>query len=38
MGDKIKIKILPGDVLDRLKDLPNESVHCVVTSPPLITD
>lgn len=34
MGDKIKIKILPGDVLDRLKDLPNESVHCVVTSPP----
>jgi len=26
--------ILTGDVLDRLKELPDESVHCVVTSPP----
>ena len=34
MGDKIEIKILPGDVLNRLKDLDDESVHCVVTSPP----
>ena len=34
MSNKIEIKILPGDVLDRLKDLDDESVHCVVTSPP----
>ena len=27
-------KILVGDCLDRLKELPDESVHCVVTSPP----
>ena len=27
-------KILQGHVLDRLKDLNNESVQCVVTSPP----
>lgn len=27
-------KILVGDVRDRLKELPDESVHCVVTSPP----
>lgn len=26
--------ILQGDVLDRLRELPNESVQCVVTSPP----
>ncbi len=26
--------ILQGDVLDRLRELPNESVHCCVTSPP----
>jgi DNA modification methylase len=23
-----------GDALDVLRDLPDESVHCVVTSPP----
>lgn len=28
------IRILAGDVLDRLADLKDESVHCVVTSPP----
>jgi DNA modification methylase len=28
------VKILQGDVLERLADLPDESVHCVVTSPP----
>lgn len=28
------VRILPGDVLKRLRDLPDESVHCVVTSPP----
>ena len=28
------VRILPGDVLDRLRSLPDESVHCVVTSPP----
>ena len=27
-------KILIGDCLNRLKELPDESVHCVVTSPP----
>lgn len=27
-------RILIGDVLDRLRELPDESVHCVVTSPP----
>ena len=28
------VRILRGDCRDRLKDLPDESVHCVVTSPP----
>ena len=28
------VQILIGDVRQRLKDLPDESVHCVVTSPP----
>ncbi len=28
------VRILIGDVRDRLKTLPDESVHCVVTSPP----
>lgn len=28
------VTILIGDVLERLRDLPNESVHCVVVSPP----
>ena len=27
-------RILEGDVIERLRDLPDESVHCVVTSPP----
>lgn len=27
-------RILIGDVRDRLRELPDESVHCVVTSPP----
>ena len=27
-------KILQGDVLDRLRDIPDESVQCCVTSPP----
>lgn len=27
-------KLLHGDVLDALKTLSDESVHCVVTSPP----
>jgi DNA modification methylase len=29
-----KLTILEGDVLDRLRELPDESVQCVVTSPP----
>ncbi len=28
------VTILVGDVSERLKELPDESVHCVVTSPP----
>lgn len=30
----MSVRILRGDVRDRLRDLPDESVHCVVTSPP----
>ena len=30
----MRYSILQGDVLDRLRELPDESVHCVVTSPP----
>src|SRR5690242_787959 len=26
--------IMQGDALDRLRELPDNSVHCVVTSPP----
>jgi DNA modification methylase len=28
------IKILNGDVMDHLKELPDNSIHCVCTSPP----
>ena len=28
------VRILNGDVLDHLRELPDESVHCCVTSPP----
>jgi len=28
------VKIMQGDVLDQLRTLPDESVHCCVTSPP----
>lgn len=28
------VRTLQGHVLDRLRDLPDNSVHCVVTSPP----
>ena len=27
-------KILVGDARDRLRELPDKSVHCVITSPP----
>lgn len=30
----MEVRILQGDVASRLGDLPDESVHCVVTSPP----
>lgn len=26
--------IIVGDVRERLRDLPNDSIHCCVTSPP----
>lgn len=29
-----RAQILVGDALERLRELPDESVHCVVTSPP----
>ena len=29
-----RIRFLCGNVIDALKTLPDESVHCVVTSPP----
>ena len=32
MGESV-IRVLVGDALTRLKELPSESVHCVVTSP-----
>src|SRR5271157_5941125 len=28
------VRILVGHVIDRLRELPNECVHCVVSSPP----
>ncbi len=28
------VKIMVGDVMRRMAELPDESVHCVVTSPP----
>ena len=28
------VRVLTGDVFDHLAELPDESVHCVVTSPP----
>lgn len=34
MGDAPRRAVLVGDVRERLRDLPDESVHCVVTSPP----
>jgi len=30
----MSVRILQGDALDVLKDLPDQSVHCIVTSPP----
>lgn len=34
MIDLFRNKILHGNVMDKLKELDKESVHCVVTSPP----
>lgn len=28
------VRIIVGDVREKLAELPDESVHCVVTSPP----
>jgi DNA modification methylase len=30
----VKGRLLQGDALERLRDLPDESVHCCITSPP----
>ena len=30
----MKASILIGDVLERIRELPDESVQCIVTSPP----
>ena len=30
----MSVRILVGDALERLKELPDESVHMCVTSPP----
>ena len=30
----MSVRVLVGHVLDRLRELPDESVHCCVTSPP----
>ena len=32
--EAVSVRILVGDCLERLRTLPEESVHCVVTSPP----
>lgn len=32
--DDALVQILVGDALERLREMPDESVHCVVTSPP----
>ena len=29
-----EFKLLEGHVLDRLNDIPDNSIHCCVTSPP----
>lgn len=34
MSDIHKAKVLIGDVLSRIRDIPDESVQCVITSPP----
>lgn len=34
LGGPVSIRILIGDVREKLASLPDESVHCVVTSPP----
>ena len=33
-GQKVTVRILVGAALDRLRSLPDNSVHCCVTSPP----
>src|SRR5262245_62152854 len=34
LGKAMTVRILKGDCREVLRDLPAESVHCVVTSPP----
>lgn len=33
-GERVSFRLLTGDALEHLRTLPDESVHCVVTSPP----
>lgn len=30
----MQFKLLVGDVLDRIKDIPDKSINCCITSPP----
>ena len=30
----MSVEILVGDIFDKIKDIPDESIHCCVTSPP----
>ena len=34
MSDLVRVDVLCGDSLRRLEELPDDSIHCVVTSPP----
>lgn len=35
MGEQMEsLKVMEGDVIEQLRTLPDESVHCCVTSPP----
>lgn len=33
---KLNRKILLGDVMEKMKEIPDESIDCVITSPPYL--